>query len=194
MEKQLKILLCSSISCMILVKANIANSQNLDEELKRCSEITVSLIRLQCYDRLAKAPEVSSAQPAAEPKRRSLFQRRARNNTTQNERQQNNTKATQQDSEAVTQTQTNTQSSDSFGQVNEAQTSEITSRIIGQFDGWTGKTEFRLENGQVWTQSGNGFLKVSLNNPKVTIEKATFGGFRLSVEGYNSRVKVKRVQ
>ena len=91
MEKQLKFLLCGAISCMILVKANIANSQNLDEELKGCSEITVSLIRLQCYDRLANAPEVSSAQPAAEPKRRSLFQRRARNNTTQNQRQQNNT-------------------------------------------------------------------------------------------------------
>ena len=50
MEKQLKILLFSAISCMILVKADIANSQNLDEELKKCSEITVSLIRLQCYD------------------------------------------------------------------------------------------------------------------------------------------------
>ena len=194
MEKQLKIILCSAISCMILVKANIANSQSLDQELKKCSEITVSLIRLQCYDRLAKAPEVSSAQPAAEPKRRSLFQRRARNNSAQNERQPNNTKATQQDSPPVAQTQNNTQSSDSFGQVSEDQTSEITSRIIGKFDGWTGDTLFRLENGQVWRQSGNGFLKVSMNNPKVTIEKATFGGFRLSVEGYNSRVKVKRVQ
>ena len=194
MEKQLKIILCSAISCLILVKANIANSQSLDEELKKCSEITVSLIRLQCYDRLAKAPEVSSAQPAAEPKRRSLFQRRARNNSAQNERQPNNTKATQQDSPPVAQTQNNTQSSDSFGQVSEDQTSEITSRIIGKFDGWTGDTLFRLENGQVWRQSGNGFLKVSMNNPKVTIEKATFGGFRLSVEGYNSRVKVKRVQ
>jgi hypothetical protein len=194
MKKQLKIILCSAISCLILVKANIANSQSLDEELKKCSEITVSLIRLQCYDRLAKAPEVSSAQPAAEPKRRSLFQRRARNNSAQSERQQNNTKATQQDSPAVAQTQNNTQSSDSFGQVSEDQTSEITSRIIGKFDGWTGDTLFRLENGQVWRQSGNGFLKVSMNNPKVTIEKATFGGFRLSVEGYNSRVKVKRVQ
>tara|TARA_B100000686_G_scaffold335737_1_gene404698 strand:+ start:341 stop:925 length:585 start_codon:yes stop_codon:yes gene_type:complete len=194
MEKQLKIILCSAISCLILVKANIANSQSLDEELKKCSEITVSLIRFQCYDRLAKAPEVSSAQPAAEPKRRSLFQRRARNNSAQNERQPNNTKATQQDSPPVAQTQNNTQSSDSFGQVSEDQTSEITSRIIGKFDGWTGDTLFRLENGQVWRQSGNGFLKVSMNNPKVTIEKATFGGFRLSVEGYNSRVKVKRVQ
>ena len=123
-----------------------------------------------------------------------MFQRRARNNSAQSERQQNNTKATQQDSPAVAQTQNNTQSSDSFGQVSEDQTSEITSRIIGKFDGWTGDTLFRLENGQVWRQSGNGFLKVSMNNPKVTIEKATFGGFRLSVEGYNSRVKVKRVQ
>ena len=194
MEKQLKILLCSAISCMMIVKTDIANSQSLDEELKKCSEITVSLIRLQCYDRLAKSPEVSSAQPAAEPKRRSLFQRRARNNSTQNEKQQDNTTATQEDSPEVTQAQTNTQSSDSFGQVNEDQTNEITSRIIGQFDGWTGETLFRLENGQVWKQSGNGFLKVSMNNPKVTIEQAVFGGFRLSVEGYNSRVKVKRVQ
>ena len=194
MEKQLKILLCGAISCMILVKANIASSQNLDEELKRCSEITVSLIRLQCYDRLAKAPEVSSAEPAAEPKRRSLFQRRARNNSAQNQEQQNNTKATQEDSPVESQMQTNAQSSDSFGQVTQDQRNEITSRIVGQFDGWTGDTVFRLENGQVWRQSGNGFLKVSMNNPKVTIEKAVFGGFRLSVEGYNSRVKVKRVQ
>ena len=194
MKKQSKFFLYSAIFLIFAAQVETIQSQSLDEELKRCSEITVSLIRLQCYDRLAKAPEVSSAQPAAEPKRRSLFQRRARNNSAQNQEQQNNTKATQEDSPVESQMQTNAQSSDSFGQVTQDQRNEITSRIIGQFDGWTGDTVFRLENGQVWRQSGNGFLKVSMNNPKVTIEKAVFGGFRLSVEGYNSRVKVKRVQ
>ena len=194
MEKQSKLLLFSTISCFIIFKANITNSQSLDEELKRCSEITVSLIRLQCFDRLAKAPEVSSAQPAAAPKRRSLFQRRARNNTNQNKQQESNTGTAEQSSPEISQTQNSDEPIDSFGQVNQGQTDKITSRILGQFDGWTGDTVFRLENGQVWKQSGNGFLKVSLNNPRVTIEEGVFAGFILSIEGYNSRVKVKRIQ
>ena len=194
MEKQSKLLIFSTISCFIIFKANITNSQSLDEELKRCSEITVSLIRLQCFDRLAKAPEVSSAQPAAAPKRRSLFQRRARNNTNQNKQQESNTGTAEQSSPEISKTQNSDEPIDSFGQVNQGQTDKITSRILGQFDGWTGDTVFRLENGQVWKQSGNGFLKVSLNNPRVTIEEGVFAGFILSIEGYNSRVKVKRIQ
>ena len=193
MLKQSKFFLCSAIFCLIFVKVDLVNSQTLDEELKECSEITVSLIRLQCYDRLAKAPQVTSAQPAAKPERRSLFQRRARDNRPERQEQQASSNVESETPAVVAQTQNN-QSSDSFGKVNEDETSEITSRIIGQFDGWSGDTVFRLENGQVWRQSGNGFLKVSMNNPRVTIEKAVFGGFRLSVEGYNSRVKVKRVQ
>ena len=194
MEKQSKLLLFSTISCFIIFKANITNSQSLDEELKKCSEITVSLIRLQCFDRLAKAPEVSSTQPAAAPKRRSLFQRRARNNTNQNKQQESNAGTAEQSSPEISKTQNSDEPIDSFGQVNQGQTDKITSRILGQFDGWTGDTVFRLENGQVWKQSGNGFLKVSLNNPRVTIEEGVFAGFILSIEGYNSRVKVKRIQ
>ena len=194
MQKQSKLLIFSTISCFIIFKASITNSQSLDEELKKCSEITVSLIRLQCFDRLAKAPEVSSAQPAAAPKRRSLFQRRARNNTNQNKQQESNTGTAEQSSPEISQTQNSDEPIDSFGQVNQGQTDKITSRILGQFDGWTGDTVFRLENGQVWKQSGNGFLKVSLNNPRVTIEEGVFAGFILSIEGYNSRVKVKRIQ
>jgi len=193
MQKQPKFFLYSTIICLIFTKADLTISQTLDEELKECSEITVSLIRLQCYDRLAKAPEVASAQPAAQPKRRSLFQRQMRDNRAQRQQQQTSTNVESEQPEVVAQSQ-NKQSSDSFGKVNEEEANEITSRILGQFDGWTGDTLFRLENGQVWRQSGNGFLKVSMNNPKVTIEKAVFGGFRLSIEGYNSRVKVKRVQ
>ena len=88
MLKQSKFFLCSAIFCLIFVKVDLVNSQTLDEELKECSEITVSLIRLQCYDRLAKAPQVTSAQPAAKPERRSLFQRRARDNRPERQEQQ----------------------------------------------------------------------------------------------------------
>ncbi len=195
MKRQYKSLFYAVIFYIVVTPGSTVESQSLDEELKKCSEITVSLIRLQCYDRLAKAPEVSSAEPAARPKRRSLFQRRAQDNNVTNEQMQSSTQVVKEEAPKVAQTQGNNQSSESFGLVIENNTiSKMTSRVIGQFDGWTGDTVFRLENGQVWEQSGNGFFKVSMNNPSVTIEKGVFGGFILSVEGYNSRVKVKRVQ
>lgn len=195
MKKQYKSLFYAVIFYMVIARADIVESQSLDEELKKCSEITVSLIRLQCYDRLAKAPEVSSAEPTDRPQRRSLFQRRTRDKNVNNEQAQSSTQVAQEEAPKVDQTQVNSQSSESFGLVIENNTiSKTTSRVIGQFDGWTGDTVFRLENGQIWEQSGNGFFKVSMNNPSVTIEKGVLGGYILSVEGYNSRVKVKRVQ
>ena len=172
---------------------DITNASTLDEELQRCSEIEVSLIRLQCYDRLAKAPEAITA-TSNQSKRRSLFQRRSRETAEKTKEQSTSPQETRTDSSMATKSENINEPSDNFGKVIESQTNEISSRIIGQFNGWDGDTEFNLENGQVWKQSGNGILKVSMNNPKVTIEKGVFGGFNFSVEGYNSRVKVKRVK
>lgn len=78
----------------------------------------------------------------------------------------------------------------------EAQQGEVVrSRLMGSFRGWTGNTEFRLENGQVWQQTGGGsFGGVSLESPAVTIERGLFGAWYLRVDGYNSRAKVKRVR
>lgn len=71
---------------------------------------------------------------------------------------------------------------------------EIQSRIVGAFSGWGGATLFRLENGQVWQQAEPSVFAVDLNAPEVTIRKGHFGAFYLTVEGYGSRVKVKRVK
>lgn len=71
----------------------------------------------------------------------------------------------------------------------------VQSRLLGSFRGWSGNTVFRLENGQVWQQTGGGELAgVNLESPGVTIEKGVFGAWYLRVEGYNSRAKVKRVE
>jgi len=69
------------------------------------------------------------------------------------------------------------------------------SRIDGEFTGWNGDTVFHLQNGTVWEQTDNERLVVRnvLTNPKVTIERGFFG-FRLRVDGYNSRVQVQRIQ
>ncbi len=194
MNKQIKYLLCIATYCCVFIKLDILGAQTLDEELKKCSEITVSLIRLQCYDRLAKGPEVRVAEASNQPKRRSIFQRRTKTEKVVREEQQSPDQVTRTDASDETKSENIIEAKENFGKVIESEANEISSRIIGQFNGWDGDTKFNLENGQIWQQSGNGILKVSMNNPKVTIAKGMFGGFILSVEGYNSKVKVKRVK
>ena len=73
--------------------------------------------------------------------------------------------------------------------------SGVSSRIIGKFAGWEGKTTFHLENGQVWRQVGSDkWSGVKLENPSVTIKPGFMGSWTLKVEGYNTTTKVKRVQ
>jgi len=194
MNKQNKFLISIAIYCFIFIKPDVVGAETLDEELKKCSEITVSLIRLQCYDRLAKKPEARSAQAPSQPKRKNIFQRRSRDKVTIKEEQKTTTEETNTDASVASKSDNVSESSDNFGKVIESETNEINSRISGQFNGWDGDTKFNLENGQIWQQSGNGILKVSMNNPKVIIKKGRFGGFIFSVEGYNSKVKVKRVK
>jgi hypothetical protein len=178
----------------VFIKLDTLGAQTLDEELKKCSEITVSLIRLQCYDRLAKGPEVRATEASNQPKRRSIFQRRTKTEKVVREEQQSTDQVTRTDASDETKSDNIIEAQENFGKVIENEANEISSKIIGQFTGWDGDTEFKLENGQIWRQSGNGFLKVSMNNPKVKIKEGTFGGYILSVEDYNSRVKVRRVK
>lgn len=71
----------------------------------------------------------------------------------------------------------------------------ITSRIVGRFSGWDGQTVFKLENGMIWTQADKEkFYTEEVENPVVVIEPGMFGTWRLSMEGFNSNCRVKRIQ
>lgn len=68
-------------------------------------------------------------------------------------------------------------------------------RIQGDFRGWSGDTRFELENGQVWeTNQNRTFHYTGPDQPVVTIEPGVLGSWYLSVEGYNARVRVRRVE
>lgn len=68
-------------------------------------------------------------------------------------------------------------------------------RIVGEFSGWTGDTEFELENGMVWRQDERDtFYIPPVENPTVTITPGLLGSWRLSVEGYNKAVRVERIE
>ena len=71
----------------------------------------------------------------------------------------------------------------------------VTSRYVGEFTGWSGKTRFRLENGQVWEQSESGNLRgVRLDNPVMTIKQGLFGSWHISVDGLRATTRVRRVE
>lgn len=72
---------------------------------------------------------------------------------------------------------------------------DIVSRLPGTFTGWNSNTTFRLENGMVWRVSeGSSFSVRAIENPQVTISKGMFNAWFLRVEGYNSQVRVRRVE
>ncbi|HEU5399303.1 MAG TPA: hypothetical protein VFV77_08465 [Gammaproteobacteria bacterium] len=69
---------------------------------------------------------------------------------------------------------------------------EIETRILGAFNGWSGNTVFRLENGQVWRQAEPGEFDVKLQDPAVVIKKLAFG-YLLSIPGQSDTVFVRRI-
>ena len=88
---------------------------------------------------------------------------------------------------------------DIFGLENQAAVKgvkKISSRIINDFDGWDGRTVFRLENGQVWVQKDvNSTMSWrGSSHPIATIKRKAFNSYLLKVEGVNKSVRVKRVK
>lgn len=75
---------------------------------------------------------------------------------------------------------------------------DIETRLVGDFTGWSGKTVFTLGNGEVWQQTNNYISDYSPRNPitrpKVTITKSMFGSYNMRIEGVKRTVQVKRVQ
>lgn len=71
----------------------------------------------------------------------------------------------------------------------------IESRLIGDYDGWTGRTQFKLENGQIWQQAAAGErFDAKRAAPRVKIYPGMLGVYWLEVEGVRERVKVRPVK
>jgi len=76
-----------------------------------------------------------------------------------------------------------------------ARREEISSRITGSFSGWSGSTQFVLDNGMVWEQAENDRAdSKEIDNPGVTISPGAFNSWRLRVDGSNRTTLVKRVR
>lgn len=79
--------------------------------------------------------------------------------------------------------------------VKEAVKTTIESRLVGEFSGWSGKTKFNLENGQVWRQRNSAnWRSPTIKNPSVVVRKNILGFYVLNIEGIKRSIGVKRLK
>lgn len=70
----------------------------------------------------------------------------------------------------------------------------IVAHIQAPFEGWSGKTIFSLDNGQVWAQRLEGRYRYSGNDTRVTIAKNFFGFYFMTLEATGRSIGVERVR
>lgn len=71
---------------------------------------------------------------------------------------------------------------------------EMYSRIAGEFKGWTGKTRFPLENGQVWEQRKGWRWNANLDSPEVRIYKNFTGAYEMEIISEGRSIGVRRIK
>lgn len=76
----------------------------------------------------------------------------------------------------------------------EPEPERIDSRIDGKFKGWTGKTVFKLQNGQVWKQRQSGKYYKKIESPEVEITKNLLGFYVMKIVETDKRIGVKRIR
>jgi hypothetical protein len=70
----------------------------------------------------------------------------------------------------------------------------IRDRIVGEFNGWDGKTLFPLKNGQIWQQRMDDTYRFKDFEPEVEIYRSLFGLYRMRIVATGKSVPVSRVK
>lgn len=71
---------------------------------------------------------------------------------------------------------------------------EIVAKVIPSFTGWSGKTIFRLDNGQIWQQRQTGKMRYSGGDSTVIIAPNMLGMYMLKHPESKRAVGVKRIK
>ena len=69
----------------------------------------------------------------------------------------------------------------------------VESNLAGEFEGWSGETIFKLDNGQIWEQAEYSYTYSYSYRPEVTIYQ-TRGGCRMKVEDEDETILVRRIK
>ena len=71
----------------------------------------------------------------------------------------------------------------------------VSSRLVGTFRGWSGKSVFQLENGQTWVTDGpaDPYTVSPQPGPAVEVRRSGFGGWKMILVSNGLWVRVKRL-
>ena len=72
--------------------------------------------------------------------------------------------------------------------------SDFEARLTSDFMGWTGKTIFKLDNGQVWRQRSSANYRHRGSDMRVKFKKNWMGGWEMTVVSSGKTVLVRKVQ
>lgn len=165
----------SYLFAVLLVQLPLSNHADPTDG-NDCTRIGDETQRLACYDEFFERTAVDTAENAdTEPTNR-------------------------ESSEASSGPQAESAAAAKFGaeQIEMSPVTSIEARLVGDFMGWTGKTVFTLDNGQVWRQTNNYIRdyipRDPIPAPKVTISRGRLGSYNLQVEGVKRIVQVKRTK
>ncbi|MEE4217890.1 MAG: hypothetical protein V2I48_09790 [Xanthomonadales bacterium] len=70
---------------------------------------------------------------------------------------------------------------------------ELPAKVLPAFRGWSGKTVFELDNGQVWRQRQPGTMKYSGGNSNVVITRNFLGKYVMKHEASGRAIGGKRI-
>lgn len=192
-ESALVALICAGVFTSFNLQAQASSIQ---DAMTKCSQVSNSLQRLVCYDRLAKSmrqytgleqsvstvsrqPAVSApTQRPATPERPAVAATQAADPTT------------------LTPSVAVPTAEQEFGLEHKRDTDKMISRLyasIAQIStNQYRKRVITLENGQQWRQQDGSTLKIAVGD-RVYIERGSLGSFYMSNDDVNKRMKVKRV-
>jgi len=74
------------------------------------------------------------------------------------------------------------------------QVNAIESNIDGEFTGWSGNTEFRLQNGEIWQQAAYAYWYHYAYNPEVIIYESSGGYVICLPDDPSTNVGVRRIR
>jgi hypothetical protein len=70
---------------------------------------------------------------------------------------------------------------------------EIVAKVVPRFRGWSGKSIFRLDNGQVYQQRMAGSLRYDGDDSTVIISRNLMGKYKMKHQGTGRTIGVKRI-
>ena len=179
--------------------AGIAGADDLREELQRCAQLQNTEVRLACYDALADVsasspPQVSSASAvdgsaSSPPQTSPASPAPVPAHTPSAEARSAAGQAPEHESGQSLADRL-------FGMLpgRDEGNNPLESSVVGEVRNPRQGTRFTLENGQVWQQVERTRRNYRATNPRVEIKEGFMNSYRMSLEGLNGRIRVRRVK